>query len=121
MNLQTLENIAKVHQFNMLQIEVKTGQIKNNELNSNDLYTLVNSMLYDFEDDNSQDNIDQFFVSDSINTATDNLELEIKTFIDFNSLIFKLYNDNNNDLIENENFESNVIEIHEDYDLKTII
>ncbi|CAG8791328.1 8492_t:CDS:1, partial [Cetraspora pellucida] len=59
----------------MLQIEVKTEQIKNNELN-----TLANSMLYNFEDDDFQDNIDQFFVSDLTNTATDDLELEIKTF-----------------------------------------
>ncbi|CAG8831020.1 21459_t:CDS:2, partial [Cetraspora pellucida] len=43
----------------------------------------------------------------STNTITDNLELEIKTFIDFNSLIFKSYNDNNDDLLKNENFESN--------------
>ncbi|CAG8545442.1 9447_t:CDS:2 [Cetraspora pellucida] len=62
------------------------------------------------------------FVScDSTNTVINDLELEIKIFINFNSLIFKSYNNNNDDLIKNENFESNVIEIHKDYDPKTII
>ncbi|CAG8732045.1 2519_t:CDS:1 [Dentiscutata erythropus] len=124
MNLQTLENIAKVYQYNISQIE--TVQTENNELNTNDIYALVNSMLYDFEDDNSQENnsqddIDQLSALDSSNTTIDNLELSVKTFIDFNSQIFESFNKNKDGRIENMDFGTNDIEAFEDYDPKTII
>ncbi|CAG8818178.1 2518_t:CDS:1, partial [Dentiscutata erythropus] len=69
-------------------------QTESNELNINDIYTLVNSMFDDFEEDNdSQDEeIDQLPVLNSTNTMVNNLELEIKSFIDFNSQIFELFN-----------------------------
>ncbi|CAG8612789.1 15294_t:CDS:2, partial [Racocetra fulgida] len=122
MNTQTLESIAKVHRFNISQIKSTTQQIKNNELNINDIYTLVNSMFHNFEeDDDSQDEeVDQHSVLDSTNIITNDLELEIKTIIDFNSQIFEPSNNNKDDLIENENFNNNKGNF-EDYDPQTII
>lgn len=57
MNIQTLENIAKVYHFNISQIELESKHIENKELTINDIYTLVNSLFNDIEekDSNLQD------------------------------------------------------------------
>ncbi|CAG8740301.1 16751_t:CDS:2, partial [Racocetra fulgida] len=98
---------------------------QNTPLNTNDIYTLVNSMLYNYENDDSsddsQDDVDQLLVLNSINTAINDLELEIKTFVDFNLQIFELFNNNKDDLTEDTSFKSNYIENFENYDPETII
>ncbi|CAG8658977.1 3866_t:CDS:2, partial [Cetraspora pellucida] len=115
MNIQTLENIAKVHRFNISQTESKARQIENDELSSN-------TEFYDSEKDNdSQDEeIDQLLTLNSTNTTANDLELEIKTFIDFDSQIFNSSNNNKDDLIDNKNF-GNREENFEDYNSQTII
>ncbi|CAG8454591.1 7924_t:CDS:2 [Dentiscutata erythropus] len=108
-------NIAKVHRFNISQTESKARQIENDELSSN-------SEFYDSEeDDDSQDEeIDQLLTLNSTNTTANDLELEIKTFIDFNLQIFNSSNNNKDDLIDNKN-SGNGEENFEDYNPQTII
>ncbi|CAG8474862.1 645_t:CDS:1 [Scutellospora calospora] len=108
MNIQTLENIAKVYRFNISQLELEPKHTENKELTINDIYLLVNSLFDNIEkeDNNLQDNkIDQSTILDSINSTTENLELKINIFVDFNSQIFESFNSTKNNFIADKNFE----------------
>ncbi|CAG8778802.1 22501_t:CDS:2, partial [Racocetra persica] len=117
---------CELYCFNLSQIGLESKHTKNKELTINDIYALVNSLFDNIEekDNDSQDvEIDQATILDSIypTTTTENLKLEISTFVDFNSQIFESFNSNKNNFIADENSEDNDTRNFDDYDPETIV
>jgi len=107
----------------MMEREIKHLKIK--ELDIEELRSLASSTFSEFEGDD--DEIEEIEIEPQGSSSTDvtdrDLKLDVEVFIEFNSQIFEMFNNNNKNDIMNDDDSGNdeILEPDEDYDPEAIV